>query len=457
MTSVLSESLKHVLSLRETSRTCPPDFAKACANLALFTESASSGVRFTGLSTSARPSSSSEDGFEHVQNRKGRGYGGNSSRNGYGGGGASSYSGGASSYGSGNASGYGGGNTSNHGEGGDHGYGRNNRHGERDRGGFNRVSQNSQNSQSNYSNTGVKRSFGSSAPSTTESVVVKPLVSSSAVSSSVVSSSSAVSESVGPTSVVIESKETEAPVIAFSSAAVRTGVSSRDRVLQRIKGKLNRMGFNTYDKTKDSMREMLDGDEIEYLDEILAYIFQKAATESMYCALFAKLLHELSGEFPHFRTAMRKLFQDYTGIFTEGVETAEHDSEEYKHWLDIQERKKFRRGYSQFVSELVKLGEADTEAFEKLLQESVRVLEASCTNPEKVHLSEEYSDCLQTMCVSASALLSTASWAADLVSRIDALSVYELTAKPPGFSTRGLVILKNLTDYAKRGWKPLSL
>jgi hypothetical protein len=125
--------------------------------------------------------------------------------------------------------------------------------------------------------------------------------------------------------------------------------------------------------------------------------------------------------------------------------------------LDIQERKKFRRGYSQFVSELVKLGEAEPEAFARLLDQSVSVLEASVTNVDKVHLSEEYSDCLQTMCISASALLSTASWSAGLVSRIEALSVYELASKPPGFSTRGLVILKNLTDYAKRGWKPLSL
>jgi hypothetical protein len=200
---------------------------------------------------------------------------------------------------------------------------------------------------------------------------------------------------------------------------------------------------------------MLDGDEIEYLDEVLAYIFQKAATESIYCALFAKLLHELSGEFPHFRIAMCKLFSDYTAIFSEGVETAEHDSEQYKRWLDIQERKKFRRGYSQFVSELVKLGEADTEAFARLLQDSIRVLEVSSTNPDKIHLCEEYSDCLQTMCESASALLSTAAWSADLVSRIVALASHDLSSKPPGFSTRGLIILKNLTDYAKRGWKAL--
>jgi hypothetical protein len=215
------------------------------------------------------------------------------------------------------------------------------------------------------------------------------------------------------------------------------------------------MGFNTYNATKESLREMLDGDEIEYLDEMLAYIFQKAATESIYCALFAKLLHELSDEFPHFRIAMRKRFADYTAIFSDAVDAAEHDAEEYKRWLDLQEQKKFRRGYSQFVSELVKLGEADTEAFAKLLQESVRVLEVSATNAEKVHLCEEYSDCLKTMCESASALLSTAAWSAELASRIEVLAAHDVTAKPPGFSTRGLVILKNLTDYAKRGWKAL--
>jgi len=424
MTSVLSETLKHALSLRETSRTCPADFAKACSSLALFHEgpSATGGQRFTGLSGSSRPAPS-EDGFEPVHGRKGRGYGGRGV--GYGG----------------SSSGYGGHSSSSQG-----GYGGRSYNG----GGFNRNN-NSNNNNSNSSNnsthshhTGMKRTFGSSAP------VLEPAVD---VESKETHDTK---ENVVTTT---ESKEVVpvTPVIAFSSAAVRTGVSSRDRVLQRIKGKINRMGFNTYDKTKESMREMLDGDEIEYLDEILAYIFQKAATESMYCALFAKLLHELSGEFPHFRTAMRKLFQDYTAIFTEGVKTAEHDSEEYKHWLDIQERKKFRRGYSQFVSELVKLGEAEPEAFARLLDQSVSVLEASVTNVDKVHLSEEYSDCLQTMCISASALLSTASWSAGLVSRIEALSVYELASKPPGFSTRGLVILKNLTDYAKRGWKPLSL
>ena len=446
MTSLLSESVKAVLALRESSRVASPEFLAVCSKLALFREERDDRNRFPGLSSDRR-SAPSEDGFESVSHgKRGRGYGGPS----YGGGGGRD---GGSGYGGG---GYGGGGGSGHGGG---GYGGGGYGGGGSRNGG-RGYEGGRTSHSNgfHSSSAPKRSFGVAAPTEVVLKASKSVFAEAAeVESTPPAASSAASSavsSVAPIATVPAPVETT-PVIAFSSAAVRTGVSSRDRVLQRLKGKVNRMGFNTYNATKESLREMLDGDEIEYLDEMLAYIFQKAATESIYCALFAKLLHELSGEFPHFRIAMRKRFADYTAIFSEAVDAAEHDSEEYKRWLDLQEHKKFRRGYSQFVSELVKLGEADTEAFAKLLQESVRVLEVSATNADKVHLCEEYSDCLKTMCESASALLSTATWSADLVARIEVLGAHDVAAKPPGFSTRGLVILKNLTDYAKRGWKPL--
>ena len=243
-----------------------------------------------------------------------------------------------------------------------------------------------------------------------------------------------------------------APVGVFSAATLRVGVSSATRVAQRTKGKLNRMGFGNYDDTKASMREMLDGDEVDFLDDILAYAFEKAATESFYCALFAKLLHELSTEFPHFKSAMRKLFDDYTSIFSEGVAEPERDTAAYKEWLKAQETKKFRRGYSQFVAELVKLGAADGDAFSRMLQNSVAVLEASAMNPEKTFLCEEYGDCLATMCYAAPALLSAAPWAPDFVRRLDALSGGEVKTRSPGFSARGFFALKNLVDFAKKGW-----
>jgi len=213
------------------------------------------------------------------------------------------------------------------------------------------------------------------------------------------------------------------------------------------------MGFGNYEDTKASMREMLDGDEVEFLDEMLAYAFHKAASESLYCALFAKLLHELSTEFSHFRTSMRKLFDDYAGIFSEAVAVPEADTEAYKQWLEAQERKKFRRGYSQFVVELVKLGAADAKAFGVLLQNNVTVLESAKDDGKNIQLCEEYGDCLSTMCVAAPELLSSAPWSAELVRRLEALSAVSIAAKPSGFSSRGLFTLQNLVECAKRGWR----
>jgi hypothetical protein len=246
------------------------------------------------------------------------------------------------------------------------------------------------------------------------------------------------------------------PFVAFTSAAVRSGASSAVRVAQRAKGKLNRMGFGNYDATKASMREMLDGDEVEFLDDMLSYAFHKAASESLYCALYAKLLHELSTEFPHFRISMTKLFDDYATIFSEAVAVPESDSEAYKLWLEVQERKKFRRGYSQFVVELVKLGAADTAAFGVLLHNNVSVLESSKEDARKIQLCEEYGDCLATMCTAAPALLSSASWSPELRRRLEVLASYTLGTKPPGFSSRGLFTLQNLVTCAKNGWRPMS-
>ena len=283
-----------------------------------------------------------------------------------------------------------------------------------------------------------------------------------------VASSLATSGGVATVAAAAAAAAAEPKVAAFSSATLRVGVSSVQRIAQRAKGKLNRMGFGNYEDTKASMREMLDGDEVAFLDDILAYAFEKAATESLYCALFAKLLHELSGEFPHFKSAMRKLFDDYTSIFSEEVAAPEKDTAAYKEWLKSQEKKTFRRGYSQFVAELVKLGAsfaddagagagagraADADAFSRILLNSVGVLESARVNPDKTFLCEEYGDCLATMCYAAPALLSAAPWAPDFVRRLDAMSAGDVKARSPGFSARGFFALKNLVDFAKRGWK----
>ncbi len=240
--------------------------------------------------------------------------------------------------------------------------------------------------------------------------------------------------------------------IAFSSAAIKANVATEDRILAKVKGKINKIGHSTYDATKIFMQQILDSDETGFLDDFMKFVFQKAATESSFCPLYARLLHELADEFTHLRDVMCTIFRDYTAIFTEVDAIPEPSSESYKEFLERQERKKFRRGYSQFVAELVKLGEVDLESFRTLLFQIVSAIEDFQTNPEKTALSEEYVDCLSNMCRSASPILIAHSWSSEIQTRLGAL-ISKPAPSLPGFTTKTRFAVMNLADYARRGWK----
>ena len=241
-------------------------------------------------------------------------------------------------------------------------------------------------------------------------------------------------------------------VAKFSSAGVKASVTVEDRMLARVKGKINKIGASTYEATKVFMQQILDSEETGFLDEFMKFVFSKAATESAFCSLYAKLLHELADEFTHLRTVMLALFRDYIEIFKEVEETPDVGSSDYINFVEAQERKKFRRGYSQFVAELVKLGEADVDDFATLIHTIVDVIEANNTNSSKTLLCEEYIDCLANLCNSAPAILSAAKWSESIRKRLDVLAG-KPRADVPGLTNKGRFALMDLVDSASRGWK----
>ena len=238
----------------------------------------------------------------------------------------------------------------------------------------------------------------------------------------------------------------------FSSAAVKSSGETEDRILAKVKGKINKLGPMNYEATKTFMQQILDSDETEFLDEFMKFIFQKAATESAFCPLYAKLLHELADQFTHLRVVMTNIFRDYTAIFVEVETTPDVGTEDYKAFVQALERKKFRRGYSQFVAELVKLGEADLDAFSELVQQIVSVLETSYTSSTNTLICEEYIDCLANMCNSAPKILSNASWSDGVKGRLQKLTKIP-RSDAPGLTNKGRFALMDLVDFANRGWK----
>jgi hypothetical protein len=223
-------------------------------------------------------------------------------------------------------------------------------------------------------------------------------------------------------------------------------------MLARVKGKINKIGPSTYEATKVFMQQILDSNEPGFLDEFMKFVFQKAAMESTFCSLYAKLLHELADEFTHIRTVMGSLFRDYINIFKEVGDSPDATQSEYIGFVNDQERKKFRRGYSQFVGELVKLGEANTEDYLVLVQTIVKVLGDNYTDSTKTLVCEEFIDCLSTLCKSASSIIAKAEWSESMKQQLD-----ELTKKPKsealGLTNKGRFALMDLVDFASRGWK----
>ena len=256
-------------------------------------------------------------------------------------------------------------------------------------------------------------------------------------------------ESGASESSAVPTASTEPMPPRFTAAAVKTtAVDMEDRILARVKGKINKIGPSTFEATKAFMQQILDGEETDFLDEFMKFVFQKAATEPTFCPLYARLLHELADEFGHLRTVMVKLFTDYTAIFMEVECAPDVGTADYRAFVEAQERKKFRRGYSQFVAELVRLGEADKAAFEKLIGQILCVLENSYNNPDRTLMCEEYVDCLTHMCYSASTLLRDN---ATIHPRAAAL-VKRPRSETPGLTNKGRFALMDLMDFAERGW-----
>ncbi len=229
-------------------------------------------------------------------------------------------------------------------------------------------------------------------------------------------------------------------------------------MLARVKGKINRIGFSTYEPTKVFMQQILSSDDTDFLDELMKFMFAKASVETTYCPLYAKLIHELADEFPHFRVITHTLFRDYITAFANVDAGTEPDpgSEDYEAFKAAQERKRARRGYSQFVAELVKLGEVDVPAFAALLTEIVGVIEANHAVADHTLMCEEYIDCLAMMCTNASAILTAgATWSVPLATRITSLA-RKPRGEVPGLTNKARFALMDLADAAGRGWKGAS-
>jgi hypothetical protein len=193
--------------------------------------------------------------------------------------------------------------------------------------------------------------------------------------------------------VVTETTDTFRPVTQkYVSKFKKNSEKVEDTILNTILlGKLNKFSELNYDEIKEFITHIIDSGQTEMIKCFMKLVFEKAASEEVFCPLYAKLLSELSSRYPVLLTEMNNLYSVYMQIFEEVSDTK---AENYNEVCKQNVEKKYRRGYSQFLAELIKHNVIDNELFMKTINKILAQIENNIKTKESTKLVEEYADCL---------------------------------------------------------------
>lgn len=185
----------------------------------------------------------------------------------------------------------------------------------------------------------------------------------------------------------------------------RADVTTEERMMDRIRDKMNKFSAMTYDATKAWLSQLLDSGETDFLTDFITLVFEKAAVEETFCALYARLITELCADFPHLRSELQRIFGEFVDIFAEAAEEPDVGAAEYKAFLALRERRRYRRGYAGFVGEIASLKVLTVNDITHTCNVILDGLMAAKVKRDQGMLCEEYADCLTVIMKRCQSLL----------------------------------------------------
>ena len=185
-----------------------------------------------------------------------------------------------------------------------------------------------------------------------------------------------------------------APYIPVKYTSRFKAVEGDDAVFMVIQDKLNKFSPRNYKETHAFLCQILDSGKTHFLKEFMKTVFQKATREESICPHYAHLLCELTSKYSVLLVEMVERYKAFGAIFDDISEVA---SDDYKTLLETNSDKAYRKGYAQFLGELIKYNVLDTSLFVTTLQSIISNIEVMSTNGaanSKATL-DEYVACLQ--------------------------------------------------------------
>ena len=226
-----------------------------------------------------------------------------------------------------------------------------------------------------------------------------------------------------------------------------------DKILNNIiLSKLNKFSTATYADVRDFLYQILGSGEPdlgEMVRQFMLMVFKKAASEEVYCSLYARLLAEISTRYTVILEEMHILQQNYLEIFDE-VEEVPEGGDNYDAFVEKNKDKRYRQGYSQFLAELAALEILELKNLEQTVRKLTDLMLKYAAIPDSKTLVEEYADCLIRM----SRVLKKKSSAFFVAARASLLSISKnsvdtlLAQKDsfPSLSSKARFILMDIKD-----------
>jgi hypothetical protein len=216
---------------------------------------------------------------------------------------------------------------------------------------------------------------------------------------------------------------------------------TEDRMMDKIRGKMNKFTEGTYDTTKGWLSELLDSGETGFLTGFLRLVFEMAAGNDTLCAEYARLIIELATAFPHLQTEMGRIYTEFIAIFEEAAEEPAVGSVGYDAYVALRERRKERRGYARFIGEIASgkvLTAADVlTTCNKIVDGIYSVKGDAAQEP----LCEEYADCLKALVKACVEVLRPA-----LVPMVSRIQKATDRTGAPGLSNKARYALMDVAD-----------
>uniref|UniRef100_A0A6C0K3K2 MIF4G domain-containing protein n=1 Tax=viral metagenome TaxID=1070528 RepID=A0A6C0K3K2_9ZZZZ len=243
-----------------------------------------------------------------------------------------------------------------------------------------------------------------------------------------------------------------APYVPVKYTSRFKAVEGDDAVFMVIQDKLNKFSPRNYKETHAFLCQILDSGKTHFLKEFMKTVFQKATREESICPHYAHLLCELTSKYDVLLAEMVERYKAFGTIFDDISEVATND---YKTLLETNSDKAYRKGYAQFLGELIKYNVLDTSLFVATLQSIVSNIEVMSMNGaanSKATL-DEYVACLQRIMEAIKTERTPVALALrPVLKERFYVSLTGLSAKNPaliGVSSRSRFTIMGITDILK--------